>query len=165
MKHTLCIVSIIVLGVNSCAQHVELSKNSYRYYDAFSQQNIIVDNVQISNNSLDYVMTWVSLDSVIRTSDRMLLHDYFIKRHGDFNLNEMISEGLLGRDYTHSVGVSFLKKIMPGEKFVYIIVKRDEASTFYQDRIAIISRQHVEDYIGAVDEIKFWEPDSIVLVE
>ena len=86
---------------------------------------------------------------VISTNNRTnieLIHDYFKKRKGDFNLIEMMCENLLNKQ-SINIGYSFIKNITANETFSYFIAKNEKASNFYSERIVLIKKKDVEQYL------------------
>lgn len=146
-----------------CQIHIDTV--SFRYYNGITAQAQIIDNYQITNNSNEDYLTWVSLVPTNNKSNIDLIHDFFKKRKGDFSLMEMIYEKLLD-EQPISIGYSFIKNIAIGETFSYFIAKTDTISTFYQDRIVIIKRKEVEEYLRMKIEKKyFFQLTSIFLTE
>lgn len=138
---------------------------SIRYFNGITEQPQTIDNYQITNNSNEEYLTWVSLDLTNNKSNIELMRDFFKKRKGDFNLIEMIYENLLD-DQPISIGYSFIKNIATGEIFSYFIAKTDTNSALYQDRIVIIKRKEVEKYLKMQIENKyFFQLSSIFLIE
>lgn len=146
-----------------CQIHIDTV--SFRYYNGITAQAQIIDNYQITNNSKEDYLTWVSLVPTNNKSSIELIRDFFKKRKGDFNLMEMIYENLLD-EQPISIGYSFIKNIAIGETFSYFIVKTDTSSTFYQDRIVVVRRKEVEEYLKMKIEKKyFFQLTSIFLTE
>ena len=83
------------------------------------------------------------MDIIKNKSDKEIIHDYFKKIKGDFNLTQMMYEGLL-KGQSVSIGYTFIKKISPGQKFTYIVSQTNKKSNIYQNRIVIISKRKVE---------------------
>lgn len=153
-----------VVDINAqCQMHVDTI--SFRYYNGITSQIQIIDNYQITNNTNEEYLTWVSLTSKNDKSNIELIWDYFMRRKGDYSLMEMICENLLSRQQ-FSMGYSFVKNIAVGETFSYYIVKTDSSSTYYQDRIVVMRRCEVEQYLrDNLDKVCLFKYDSIVLVE
>ena len=155
----LCMTSLSA----QCQIHIDTV--SFRYYNGITSQTQIIDNYQITNNSNEDYLTWVSLVPTNNKSNIELTHDFFKKRKGDFSLMEMIYENLLD-EQPISIGYSFIKNIAIGETFSYFIAKTDTISTFYQDRIVLIKRKEVEEYLRMKIEKKyFFQLTSIFLTE
>lgn len=146
-----------------CQIHIDTV--SFCYFNGITAQTQIIDNYQITNNSNEDYLTWVSLIPTNNKSNIELIRDFFKKRKGDFSLIEMIYENLLD-EQPISIGYSFIKNIAAGETFSYFIAKTDTNSTLYQDRIVIIRRKEVEKYLKMQIEKKyFFQLTSIFLTE
>lgn len=146
-----------------CTIHIDTI--SFCYFNGITEQNQTIDNYQITNNSNEDYLTWVSLVPTNNKSDIELIRDFFKKRKGDFSLMEMIYENLLD-EQPISIGYSFIKNIAIGETFSYFIAKTDAISTFYQDRIVVVKRKEVEEYLKMkIDKKYFFELSSIFLTE
>ena len=79
-----------------CQIHIDTI--SFCYYNGITEQTQIIDKYQIINNSSEDYLTWVSLVPTERKTNIALIRDFFVKRKGDFNLIEMITENLINTD-------------------------------------------------------------------
>jgi len=146
-----------------CQIHIDTV--SFSYYNGITEQPQTIDNYQITNNSGEDYLTWVSLVPTNDKSNIELIRDFFKKRKGDFSLIEMIYENLLD-EQPISIGYSFIKNILAGETFSYYTAKTDTNSTLYQDKIVVIKRKEVEQYLKMQIEKKyFFQLSSIFLTE
>ncbi len=149
----------------SAQSQIHIDTVSFRYYNEITSQTQIIDNYQITNNTNEEYLTWVSLVPTNNKSNIELIRDFFKKRKGDFSLMEMMYEKLLD-EQPISIGYSFIKNIAVGETFSYFIAKTDPISMFYQDRIVVIKRKEVEQYMKMDIEKKyFFQLASIFLTE
>ncbi|NCC99670.1 MAG: hypothetical protein EOL95_08240 [Bacteroidia bacterium] len=146
-----------------CQIHIDTI--SFCYFNGITKQSQIIDNYQITNNSTEDYLTWVSLVPKNDKSNIELTHDFFKKGKGDFNLIEAMYENLLdGRPII--IGYSFIKNITVGETFSYFIAKTETKSNFYQRRIVLIKKKEVEQYLRMqIDEKYFFKLPSIFLTE
>ncbi len=152
------------LELNAQCQ-LQIDTVSFSYFNGITEQNQTIDNYKIINNSNEEYLTWVSLVPTSNKSNVELIRDFFKKRKGDFNLIEMINENLLN-DKSISIGYSFIKNILSGDTFSYFIAKTNTNSTFYQDRIVVIKKKEVEQYLNMQIERKYYFPlTSIFLTE
>jgi hypothetical protein len=108
-----------------CQIHIDTI--SFCYFNGITEQTEIIDKYQIANNSNEDYLTWVSLVPKNDKSNIELMHDFFKKRKGDFNLIEMMYENLLDGQPV-SIGYSFIKNITVGETFSYFIAKTETKS-------------------------------------
>ena len=144
---------------------IQIDTTSFCYFNGITKQTQIIDNYQITNNSNEDYLTWISLVPKNDKSNIELMHDFFKKRKGDFNLIEMMHENLLDGQPV-SIGYSFIKNITVGETFSYFIAKTETKSNFYQRRIVLIKKKEVEQYLKMqIDEKYFFILSSIFLTE
>jgi hypothetical protein len=165
MKTIISILFSAFLLFNLNAQcKLKIDTVSFGYFNGLTKQVQKIDNYKITNNSKEEYLTWVSLVPIGNKSNIALIRDFFIKIKGDFNLIGMINENLLNDNLMCEIGYTFIKNILPGEAFSYIIAKTDSNSTFYQDRIVIIKKKEVEMYLNMQIKKKYFSPlNSIVL--
>ena len=83
-----------------------------RYYNAFTKDCQVVEEYRISNNSSEEYVTWISKDAISGKTTKELIHDYFQKVKGDFNLVSFFYENLLDNKQV-AIGHTFIKIIMP----------------------------------------------------
>lgn len=112
-----------------------------RYYNAFTKDCQVVEEYRFSNNSSEEYVTWISQDEVSGKTPEELIHDYFQKVKGDFNLVSLFYENLLDNKQV-AIGHTFMKIIKPNESFSYFLL--DDNTSFYKDRIVIFKRKVVE---------------------
>lgn len=146
-----------------CQIHIDTI--SFCYFNGITEQTQITDSYQITNNSNEDYLTWVSLVPINNKSNIELMHDFFKKRKGDFSLIEMMYENLLD-EQPINIGYSFIKNITAGKTFSYFIAKTDIKSNLYQRRIVLIKKKEVEQYLKMqIDEKYFFKLSSIFLTE
>ena len=133
------------------------------YFNGITDRNQIIDIYKITNNSDEDYLTWISLTPVNNRTNLEMVRDYFKKRRGDWNLQELMFENLLDSTST-CVGYSFIKKILPGEIFSYIIAKNEASSNFYRKRIVLMKKNEVETYLRMeIDNIFYYQFTHILL--
>lgn len=164
------IIYILLVSLLSCiiklnAQSaIQIDTVSYKYHNGLTGQTQIIYNYQIKNNSNEEYLTWVSLDPAKNESAGRLMNDFFIKIKGDYNFIGIMNEDLLSDKSICDVGYTFIKNIQPNESFSYIILKYDSKSTYYKDRIVIITKKEVEQYLHMQIKQKYFFPlKSIIL--
>jgi hypothetical protein len=152
------------MNLNAQCQ-IQIDTISFCYFNGITEQTQIIDKYQITNNSNEDYLTWISLVPKNNKSNIELTHDFFKKRKGDFNLIEAMYENLLdGRPII--IGYSFIKNIAVGETFSYFIAKTEIKSNFYQGRIVLIKKKEVEQYLRMqIHEKYFFKLPSIFLTE
>lgn len=155
---------LYVMDLNAqCPIHIDTT--SFCYFNGITERNQTIDNYQITNNSKEDYLTWVSLTPINNRTNVELMHDFFKQRKGDFSLIEMMNENLLHQQPI-SIGYSFIKNISIGETFSYFIARADTKSSLYQGRIVLIKKKEVEQYLKMqIDKKYFFELSSIFLTE
>lgn len=77
----------------------------------------------------------------------------------------MMCENLL-ENQPINIGYSFVKNITAGTTFSYFIVKNETESNFYRERIVIIKKKEVEQYLKmTIDKKYFYQLSDIFLIE
>ncbi len=143
---------------------LQIDTVSYSYFNGITGHKQIIDNYKITNNSNEEYFTWVSLVPVNNKSNIELIRDFFKIRKGDFNYVEIMYEEFT--NMSSDIGYTFIKKISPNETFSYFIAKTNSSSTFYKDRIVIIKKNEVEQFLKLqVVERYFFQLSSIFLIE
>lgn len=168
MKIKISILSLTFLfyTIKLNAQYqIHVDPISVNYFNGITEKKEIIDKYHIINNSTEDYLTWVSLVPINNRTNIELMHDYFKKRKGDFNLIEMMCENLL-ENQPINIGYSFIKNITAGTTFSYFIVKNETESNFYRERIVIIKKKEVEQYLKIIiDKKYFYQLSDIFLIE
>lgn len=168
MKIKISILSLTFLfyTIKLNAQYqIHVDSISVNYFNGITEKKEIIDKYHIINNSAEDYLTWVSLVPINNRTNIELMHDYFKKRKGDFNLIEMMCENLL-ENQPINIGYSFVKNITAGTTFSYFIVKNETESNFYRERIVIIKKKEVEQYLKmTIDKKYFYQLSDIFLIE
>lgn len=84
------------MGLNA-QDKIHIDTISFCYFDGITEQTQTIDKYQITNNSSEDYLTWISLVPINKKSNIELIHDFFKKRKGDFSLIEMMYENLLDK--------------------------------------------------------------------
>jgi len=139
---------------------------SVEYYNSFTMQNQFMEELNIINESNEDYLTWVSPNSILEKTEQTMIQEYFYSRKGDFSFLNIMAENLL-LNTKKSIGESFIKKIKPGDSFSYIILKSNKESSFYKDRIVIISLNKVYYYLHGfvINEQYYFAGPHVLLVE
>ena len=163
----LLVIPICKMDLNAQSQ-ILIDSVSFSYYNGITNYYNgiqIIDNYRILNNSDENYLTWVELEPINNRTDIELVHDYFKKHKGDFNLIELMFENLLDT-MPVSIGYTFFKNIAPKESFSYFISKKNKTSNFYRERIVLIKRKEVEQYLKmTIDAKYFYQYSNIFLIE
>ena len=96
--------------------------------------------LKVRNNTDDIYFTWVSPNSITRKSKKDQIHDFFIKRYGDFSYLDLYYEGLLNRHFWSNR--NFIKKINPNETFTYDVLYKDINT--YENKIVFVTKDEIE---------------------
>ena len=157
MKIKISILSLTFLfyTIKLNAQYqIHVDPISVNYFNGITEKKEIIDKYHIINNSAEDYLTWVSLVPINKRT-----------RKGDFNLIEMMCENLL-ENQPINIGYSFVKNITAGTTFSYFIVKNETESNFYRERIVIIKKKEVEQYLKmTIDKKYFYQLSDIFLIE
>lgn len=158
------VIMFFMINLNAQCQ-IHIDTISFCYYNGITKQTQVVDNYQITNNTNEEYLTWMSLVPTNNKSNVELTNDFFKKRKGDFTLVEMMYEDLLGEQPV-IIGYSFIKNVAVSETFSYFIAKKEPNSMFYQDRIVVLRRRDVERYLNMhIEQKYFFKQTSIFLNE
>ena len=159
------ILSLLFLSPKGWGQIV-IDTTTYRYKDEFNGNERYIENYKITNNTNEDYLTWISLKSIVGKPEKWIIHRFLRNQIGDYNLMFMIYNGLLNYQYTNRIGTTFMKNIRPHESFVYVIIKNKKNSLFYENRVAIVKRKSVEEYLQKkLDDNVFSPMDCIPLIE
>lgn len=163
--HILLLTLLLIVTACNAQCQIQIDNTEINYFNEITGKNEIIENYRITNNSNEEYLTWVSLEPINERTNTELVHDYFKKRKGDFSFLEAMFENLLDEQPT-VIGYSFIKNINPGETFHYFIAKNEKSSVFYRERIVLIKRKEVEQYLRMpIDDKYFYESPSIILTE
>ncbi len=153
------------LNLNAQRTQISIDTIVYSYYNNIADKNQIIEEYQITNNSEKDYLTWVSLLSVDDYSNDELIFDYFLKIKGDLSFIMWMYSTII--EWVYDIGYTFLKKIPPGKKFTYYIVKTDAKSNSYQNKIVILPKDYVEQSMNQELDTYFkfydYEPSSVIL--
>lgn len=150
-------ISMFFNLVLSAQCKLKIDTVSMYYFNGFIQKMQKIETYKMKNYTNEEYLTWISMSPIDHKTNSELIHDYFIKRKGDFNLIEMMNEGLL-KDKAINIGYSFIKNILPNETFSYVILKSDSNTIFYQERIVLIKKKEVELYLNMQIKRSYFYP-------
>lgn len=164
-NHLVFLIFLLYVVELNAQSKIHIDTISFCYLNGITKKNQTIDNYQITNNSKEDYLTWVSLAPINNRTNIELMHDFFKRRKGDFSLIEMICENLLYQQPI-SIGYSFIKNITIGETFSYFVARTDTNTNIYQGRIVLIRKKEVEQYLKMqIDKKNFFELSSIFLTE
>lgn len=128
--HILFLTFLLYTVTLNAQRLIQIDTISVNYFNGITKKNEIIDNYQITNNSDEDYLTWVSLVPINNRTNIELIHDYFKKRKGDF------------------------------------IAKNEKASNFYSERIVLIKKKDVEQYLKMeIGNQYFYQFPNIFLIE
>jgi hypothetical protein len=169
MKIKIIILFLVFLfyAVTLNAQnHIRIDTISVSYFNGITKKKEIIDIYQITNDSDEDYLTWVSLAPINNRTNTKLIRDYFIKIKGDYNLIGMMNDNLLTLDSLCEIGYTFMKNISPSETFSYFVAKNRIESRFYRERIVIIKKKEIERYLKMrIDNKYLYQFSDIFLIE
>lgn len=145
IKIIILFLAFLFYAVTLNAQNqIRIDTISVNYFNGITKKKEIIDIYQITNDSDEDYLTWVSLAPINNRTNTKLIRDYFIKTKGDYNLIGMMNDNLLTLNSMCEIGYTFLKDIPPNETFSYFVAKNRIESRFYRERIVIIKKKEVE---------------------
>ena len=131
IKIIILFLAFLFYAVTLNAQNqIRIDTISVNYFNGITKKKEIIDIYQITNDSDEDYLTWVSLAPINNRTNTKLIRDYFIKTKGDYNLIGMMNDNLLTLNSMCEIGYTFLKDIPPSETFSYFV------------RIKILSRKN-----------------------
>lgn len=140
---------------------VQIDSSSIDYYNGVTHEYEIIDTYVITNKSKEEYLTWIALDSHTNKSDVFQIRKYFFKPKNDFSFLNMMNEL---SEIKCQIGYTFIKNILPGESFAYIVTRKLRQPNIYINRIVVIERTKVEDFIKTrINENLFFNYPLIVL--
>lgn len=165
MKNLTYIVTMFFLTACTsvyCQEKINIKAYSYEYQNE-QLKDVEIYCLEIDNDSTDNYVTWISSEPVEGLSDEQLIRNYFFKRKGDFSLASLIYEGLKPSGNV-SIDLDFIKSIGGNELFTYYVPARFNVN-FYRERIVLLKRGIVEDYIEMkIPDDIFWQKNAIILM-
>lgn len=172
---------------------IQIDTLSVNYFNGITQQIQIVDEYRITNLSDEDYLTWVAFFPKGNKSNKELVHDFFKKSKGlgpsELGFVTLMYElEPLVEELPCSIGYTFIKKIPAGDSFSYFIAGTgketdnkntivgstfsytqtdvEKESTVYNNRIVIMKRSEVEQYLRfPLKEFCFSKLPSILLIE
>ena len=174
--------SLVGMKINA-QNEIHVDTIPFCYFNGITKQAQNINEIQVTNNSSEDYLTWISLVPINNKSNNDLIYDFFKKRKGDFNWIEMMYDNLLNKQST-CIGYSFVKNIAVGKTFSYFISKSDtefyakivqaenKGNLFsllrrclsYAKRILIIKKKEVEECLSIqIDERCFFNLSCIFL--
>ena len=133
--HILFLTFLLYTVTLNAQRLIQIDTISVNYFNGITKKNEIIDNYQITNNSDEDYLTWVSLVPI--------------------NNKQSIN-----------IGYSFIKNITANETFSYFIAKNEKASNFYSERIVLIKKKDVEQYLKMeIGNQYFYQFPNIFLIE
>ena len=157
IKIIILFLAFLFYAVTLNAQNqIRIDTISVNYFNGITKKKEIIDIYQITNDSDEDYLTWVSLAPINNRTNTKLIRDYFIKTKGDYNLIGMMNDNLLTLNSMCEIGYTFLKDIPPNETFSYFVAKNRIESRFYRERIVIIKKKEVERYLKMIIDKKYF---------
>ena len=166
IKVSILFLTFLFYTITNAQCQIHIDTISVNYFNGITEKIERIDIYQITNNSDEDYLTWVSLVPINNRTNIGLIRDYFIKIKGDFNLIGMMNGDLFTSESMCEIGYTFMKNISPCETFSYFIAKNGIESSLYQGRIVLIKKKEVEQYLKMkIDKKYFFELSSVFLTE
>lgn len=77
--HILFLTFLLYTVTLNAQRLIQIDTISVNYFNGITKKNEIIDNYQITNNSDEDYLTWVSLVPINNRTNIELIHDYFKK--------------------------------------------------------------------------------------
>lgn len=136
-----------------------------QYYNDFNKATQIIEEITITNNTEEDYLTWISQFPITEKPNNVIIHRFFFSRPGDFRFFDLMYDDVsFAHGIPHDIPFSFIKKIQKNESFTYILLKENKESNFYDERIVVISRKEVEDYLKVKVKEEFFSPQSSIFL-
>lgn len=95
IKIIILFLAFLFYAVTLNAQNqIRIDTISVNYFNGITKKKEIIDIYQITNDSDEDYLTWVSLAPINNRTNTKLIRDYFIKTKGDYNLIGMMNDDL-----------------------------------------------------------------------
>lgn len=134
------------------------------YHNSIIKQNQVLKEYNIVNESKEDYLTWISSSPINGKTEQALMHEYFLSRKGDFSFLDLMTGNTVFKS-KHNIGISFIKRICPGESFSYIISKSKQESSIYDNRIVIIKSSSLNYFLrGFIIDDNYFYPESFVIL-
>ncbi|MBO4615497.1 MAG: hypothetical protein J5709_10325 [Bacteroidales bacterium] len=149
--------SIIIIDTAS----VEIFNNKTNEYEIWGYINII-------NNTDEEYITWITKNSVADRTNDQKITDYFFhhKPHYDFSLFNLMCENIVFEGgWRPIIDYSLLKNILPGREFTYMFIKTDTNMDLYKDRVVLLKRKDVEEFLKFEIQDYFLFPQSSIVID
>ena len=88
MKIKIYIASLLfsLVGMKIKAQNeIHVDTIPFCYFNGITKQAQNINEIQVTNNSSEDYLTWISLVPINNKSNNDLIYDFFKKKKGDFN--------------------------------------------------------------------------------
>ena len=142
---------------------IKIDTLTYCYRNSGDEFVSIKKFVIINNEQKNYI-TWLVDDDLNSRSKKYLIHDYFIRKNGDFSLFSLMTDNVTVLDTVSYIDRTFLHRISPGEHFTYLSIvdnKRNDCKS-----IILVEENEIEEYLNIkLDGNLFFKSNSIVLFE
>ena len=155
------------LSIHSCQLETSptIERRESRYYDNYSDKEFFITEYHIYNKTGHCYYTWL-FSNQQKSSGEETIESYFFKPYGDFSFSQLINDNMVFRDgFEAIVGISFIKQLLPGDSFSYIIISDrflDDDSDI-QKSIIIEEKKNVETIIGSIPDMFLFPLGCIVL--
>lgn len=145
-----------------CSQEI-IKDTLYCDYSDLNGEKYYVETIRLTNYSQKDYLTWVNPYIITGISEDKIIRDYFRKSRGDLSFMHIMTDNVILKKQT--IGSTFLKCIKSKETFEYIIIKKTHSTSNYRDRIFVVDRQHVEDYLIKIKEEYLFNQNEIILLD
>lgn len=153
----ICLTSAWTVSTCQPSSTIEIRYSDYKYFVGEKSMNVV--EIEIENLSTFEYVIWFDSAIVVDLNHIEKIHSYFRKSKGDFSLYNLMTEGLLSKDFPILYG-SFLKCLKQDEKFIVRIIGDEEirgrCEKFIREHFVAINKLVLQDNLQLGDESFYW---------
>ena len=143
---------------------ISIQKNVIEYFDRCSGSNIRLEEYSITNNSAEAYYTWVYYDDIVLQGNAAGLKQYLFKSPKDaINLATLLFDNVVFVDFKPTIGINFLKRLLPNERFVYVLYNHEDKEPF-DKYIYYASESELNNLIGSIVNKQLLYDNSYIVV-
>lgn len=162
-KKAILVIGCIMYTMTAYGQ-IRIDTVFVEYYNSIIKQYQVLKEYNIVNESKEDYLTWISSSPINCRTEQALMHEYFLSRKGDFSFLDLMTGNTIFKS-KYNIGISFIKRICPGESFSYIVLKSKQESSFYDNRIVIIKSSSLNYFLqGFIIDENYYYPESFVIL-
>ena len=160
MKTIFLLLPLFILQTGA----INIQKNVIEYFDKCSGSNIRLEEYSITNNSAETYYTWVYFDDIVLQGEAAALKQYLFKSpKNSINLATLLIDNVVFVDFKPTIGINFLKPLLPNERFVYVLYNHEDKQPF-DKYIYYVSESELNNLIGSIVNKQLLYDNSYIVV-